>query len=260
VEPEVPAAVDAGAAVHGRLPTGACQPGFSPLVRAPGGPKDPCYRSCTSNLDCTGGEVCSGEEAYVGHRMVCEPPDPKVALPARTTDRFPRARDADGPCPPNFLEVSGTPAVCARICKSDADCHGHRCAAAESGPGKVCQEGAVAGTCKGNEVPAGENGACVKQCSVDADCGKGQACLPASFIDPSAGEAHVRACFATGPAEKPTASAYKVGDAVNVEWKGATYPATILSVPAANQYKIHYDGYASSWDEVVGPARIRGRR
>ena len=53
---------------------------------------------------------------------------------------------------------------------------------------------------------------------------------------------------------------YKVGDKLNVEWKGVTYPATVIGVPGANQYKIHYDGYAASWDEVVGPSRIKGRR
>jgi hypothetical protein len=53
---------------------------------------------------------------------------------------------------------------------------------------------------------------------------------------------------------------YKVGDKLNVEWKGKTYPATIIGVAGPDKYRIHYDNYESSWDEVVGPSRIKGRR
>jgi hypothetical protein len=56
------------------------------------------------------------------------------------------------------------------------------------------------------------------------------------------------------------AGAFAVGDKLNVEWKGKTYPATVILVPGPDKYKIHYDGYESSWDEVVGPSRIKGRR
>lgn len=65
---------------------------------------------------------------------------------------------------------------------------------------------------------------------------------------------------ATTDAGATAAGTYKVGDKLNVEWKGVTYPATVIGVPGPNQYKIHYDGYAASWDEVVGPSRIKGRR
>ena len=54
----------------------------------------------------------------------------------------------------------------------------------------------------------------------------------------------------------PVAGAYAVGDAVNVLWKGSWYPGKIIGVNAG-QYKVHYDGYASSWDEWVGPARLK---
>jgi hypothetical protein len=60
-----------------------------------------------------------------------------------------------------------------------------------------------------------------------------------------------------------TASAeagYKVGDKLTVDWKGQAYPATVLEVVAKDRYKIHYEGYESNWDEVVGPARIKGTR
>jgi hypothetical protein len=56
------------------------------------------------------------------------------------------------------------------------------------------------------------------------------------------------------------AVAFAVGDKLNVEWKGKTYPATVIGVAGPDKYRIHYDGYESSWDEVVGPSRIRGRR
>ena len=43
---------------------------------------------------------------------------------------------------------------------------------------------------------------------------------------------------------------------VEVEWNGKWYKATVLEVKN-NSYKIHYDGYASSWDETVTASRIR---
>ncbi|HZX32271.1 MAG TPA: caspase family protein [Rhodocyclaceae bacterium] len=50
------------------------------------------------------------------------------------------------------------------------------------------------------------------------------------------------------------------GDAVDVEWHGSWYPGSVLEVKSQGRYRIHYDGYDSSWDEVVGPDRIRARR
>lgn len=48
------------------------------------------------------------------------------------------------------------------------------------------------------------------------------------------------------------------GDAVEVNWKGQWYPARVLKV-GNGQWRIRYDGYSSSWDEWVGPDRIRFR-
>jgi hypothetical protein len=50
---------------------------------------------------------------------------------------------------------------------------------------------------------------------------------------------------------------YKVGDKVEVEWKGKYYPSVILAVVGPDKYKIHYDKFSSSWDEVVPKSRIR---
>jgi hypothetical protein len=52
------------------------------------------------------------------------------------------------------------------------------------------------------------------------------------------------------------AAAYRAGEKVQVEWKGTWYAATILQVKDG-QYRIHYEGWASSWDEWVAPGRIR---
>jgi len=54
-------------------------------------------------------------------------------------------------------------------------------------------------------------------------------------------------------------AAFAAGDAVEVEWHGSWYPATVQEVKQPGRYKIRYDGYDSSWDEVVGPGRIRAR-
>lgn len=48
----------------------------------------------------------------------------------------------------------------------------------------------------------------------------------------------------------------KVGDKAQVLWKGTWYPATVKKVKG-NECFIHYDGYNKSWDEWVGPDRIR---
>jgi hypothetical protein len=59
-------------------------------------------------------------------------------------------------------------------------------------------------------------------------------------------------------ASKSKKSSYKVGDRVEVEWKGNGFPSTITQVVGNNSYRIHYDNYSSKWDEVVGPSRILG--
>ena len=49
---------------------------------------------------------------------------------------------------------------------------------------------------------------------------------------------------------------YKKGDAVQVNWKGQWWPAQVIAV-GKGKWKVHYDGYESSWDEWVGPDRIK---
>src|SRR5437762_2825361 len=49
---------------------------------------------------------------------------------------------------------------------------------------------------------------------------------------------------------------WNVGDRVEVQWKGDWYQANVNEVKG-NQYKIHYEGYDSSWDEWVDGSRVR---
>lgn len=51
-------------------------------------------------------------------------------------------------------------------------------------------------------------------------------------------------------------SKFKVNDKVDVESSGIWYDATVLKVQDG-QYFIHYDGWSSSYDEVVNNDRIR---
>lgn len=51
---------------------------------------------------------------------------------------------------------------------------------------------------------------------------------------------------------------YMPGDTVSVRWKGTWYPASVLEA-RHGRYRIHYDGYNASWDEWVGPSRVRPR-
>ena len=51
-------------------------------------------------------------------------------------------------------------------------------------------------------------------------------------------------------------SEYKKGDAVQVNWKGKWWPAHVIAVKNGKP-KVHYDGYDNSWDEWVGPDRIK---
>jgi hypothetical protein len=52
---------------------------------------------------------------------------------------------------------------------------------------------------------------------------------------------------------------FSTGASVSVLWKGTWYPASVIKVLGGGRYRIHYDGYDNSWDENVGPSRIRGR-
>lgn len=54
-------------------------------------------------------------------------------------------------------------------------------------------------------------------------------------------------------------SGHAVGGRVDVQWSGGWYKAQILQ-QQAGRYLVRYDGYGSTWDEWVEPARIRPLR
>lgn len=55
---------------------------------------------------------------------------------------------------------------------------------------------------------------------------------------------------------KPAPVAFKVGENVDINWKGAWWQGKVLSVQG-NSYKVHYVGWESSWDEVAPTSRLR---
>lgn len=61
-----------------------------------------------------------------------------------------------------------------------------------------------------------------------------------------------------GGSKTPASASWAVGDSVMVKWQGKWYPASIIG-RKDGLYKIHYDGYAASWDEWVEAQRIASR-
>jgi hypothetical protein len=64
------------------------------------------------------------------------------------------------------------------------------------------------------------------------------------------------------PAEQATAgdplATYDVGQTVDVYWGSRWWPGRVLNRDGS-RYRITYDGWSSSWDEWVGPDRLRKR-
>lgn len=56
--------------------------------------------------------------------------------------------------------------------------------------------------------------------------------------------------------EKTTDSPFQVGDAVEIDWSGMWYKGTVKEV-ASGKYKVHYEGWSDTYDEWVGPERLR---
>ncbi|HEX8386569.1 MAG TPA: Tudor-knot domain-containing protein [Rubricoccaceae bacterium] len=60
--------------------------------------------------------------------------------------------------------------------------------------------------------------------------------------------------------ERAAPTGYAAGQAVHIDWEGTWYAGHVVEVGAgatAGQYKIHYDGWADSWDEWVTPEKLR---
>lgn len=82
-------------------------------------------------------------------------------------------------------------------------------------------------------------------------------------IRPSTTESSVGTELAAGASPTPATpittkqvAGWKSGDKVDVSWNGTWWQASILSVNGAT-YRVHYIGWASSWDENVGASRVR---
>jgi hypothetical protein len=54
-------------------------------------------------------------------------------------------------------------------------------------------------------------------------------------------------------------AAFAVGAEVYVEWQGRWWKAIVRDAPGNGRWLIHYEGWARSWDETVGPDRIVAR-
>ena len=54
---------------------------------------------------------------------------------------------------------------------------------------------------------------------------------------------------------------YRIGEYVLVEWEDGQppYPAYIVAQKSKTRFRVHYDGYATRWDEDVTLDRIKGR-
>ena len=53
-------------------------------------------------------------------------------------------------------------------------------------------------------------------------------------------------------------TAYSVGEAVKIQWKGSWYDGSIIAVNNKKKlYKVHFDGYNNSWDECVKDKRLQ---
>lgn len=61
---------------------------------------------------------------------------------------------------------------------------------------------------------------------------------------------------ASASAEETPAGSWKVGDKVDVNWNKAWWQGKVLSI-SGSDYKVHYIGWAASWDETVPASRLR---
>ncbi len=79
----------------------------------------------------------------------------------------------------------------------------------------------------------------------------------APTTEPTAAATAVPSVTATTTATvAKAASAFKIGDKVDVNWKGSWYKGQVIGTPG-NLFRVHYLGYASSWDENVTLSRLR---
>jgi len=100
----------------------------------------------------------------------------------------------------------------------------------------------------------GDGAALGGACKADGDCASGLLCHTEQCLQQGNVEAMRKAAGAPA-GEGPER---KVGDRLEVEWKGAWKPALIIGVVAPGSYRVHYEGHDAEWDEVIGESRIKG--
>jgi hypothetical protein len=106
--------------------------------------------------------------------------------------------------------------------------------------------------CKRGEASLGQ------ACKADGDCATGLLCHEAQCLQQGNVELMRKAASQPSGDRAGDAPARKVGDRIDVEWKGAWKPATIIGIVASGSYRVHYEGHDASWDEVIGEGRIKG--
>ena len=57
-------------------------------------------------------------------------------------------------------------------------------------------------------------------------------------------------------AKVATTRLFKVGDKVDVNWKGAWYQGQVIGTPGS-QFRVHYIGFGANWDENVPSSRLK---
>jgi hypothetical protein len=134
--------------------------------------------------------------------------------------------------PSGFRELAAGAAPKTASCKADKDC-------------KANQRCVLTG-------PARNIATCALACAATAPvCPTGQECNGEGTLDGTF------FAFCTAVRAKSGSDTFKIGDRVQVEWHGGWYPASVIGQPSPSRYRIHYDGYDSSWDENVDPTRIK---
>lgn len=73
---------------------------------------------------------------------------------------------------------------------------------------------------------------------------------------PAASAATAAAAAPVAKKNTAAATAWKVGDKVDINWKDQWWQGEVIGV-TGNKYKVHYTGWSSSWDETVGANRLR---
>ncbi len=90
-------------------------------------------------------------------------------------------------------------------------------------------------------------------CKEDGECAAGLLCYQEQCLQ----EGNVKLMRTS---ESGGRTARKVGEKIDVEWRGSYKPATIVGVVGPGSYRVHFEGFDAQWDEVVGEGRIKRSR